>query len=188
MVASAAMPSIAAEPPTLKPLGVAMNDSWPSLSTCPWIGAVLPNCLSPIIVQATFIFAYAILAEAILSFLGVGPPPPTPTWGNMIAEGKDYLREAPHLWLFATLGTALSMLQLLIYSVLARRGSRSSWLLWGALLFVVLLGRSADSPMELILMVIGVDAVVLAALLTMSWSVVRKPSAQDTTTGSATLG
>ncbi|MCU0986728.1 MAG: ABC transporter permease [Acetobacteraceae bacterium] len=60
---------------------------------------ILPNSLAPLIVQLTFIFAYAVLAESILSFLGVGPPPPTPTWGNMIAEGKDYIREAwwiPH--------------------------------------------------------------------------------------------
>jgi peptide/nickel transport system permease protein len=61
---------------------------------------VLPNCLTPLIVQISFIFAYAILAEAILSFLGVGPPPPAPTLGNMIAEGKDLLRTAPWIALF----------------------------------------------------------------------------------------
>src|SRR5690606_27946352 len=60
----------------------------------------------------TFIFAYAILAEAILSFLGVGPPPPAPTWGNMIAEGKDYLREAPHICLFPGIAVALVCLGL----------------------------------------------------------------------------
>lgn len=73
---------------------------------------VLPNSMAPLLVQLTFIFAYAILAEAILSFLGVGPPPPTPTWGNMIAEGKDYLREAPHLCLFPGLAVALICLGL----------------------------------------------------------------------------
>ena len=62
--------------------------------------------------QLTFIFAYAILAEAILSFLGVGPPPPTPTWGNMIAEGKDYLREAVHIALFPGLAVAVTSLGL----------------------------------------------------------------------------
>jgi peptide/nickel transport system permease protein len=72
---------------------------------------ILPNSLTPLIVQLSFIFAYAILAEAILSFLGVGPPPPTPTWGNMIAEGKDLLREAFWMTFFpgiAILVTTLS--------------------------------------------------------------------------------
>ncbi|GAB4176647.1 MAG: ABC transporter permease [Thalassobaculales bacterium] len=73
---------------------------------------VLPNSLAPLIVQLTFIFAYAVLAESILSFLGVGPPPPTPTWGNMIAEGQDYLREAPLIALFPGIAIALTALGL----------------------------------------------------------------------------
>ena len=73
---------------------------------------VLPNSMAPLLVQLTFIFAYAILAEAILSFLGLGPPPPAPTWGNMIAEGKDYLREAPHICLFPGIAVALICLGL----------------------------------------------------------------------------
>jgi peptide/nickel transport system permease protein len=73
---------------------------------------VLPNSLAPLLVQLTFIFGYAVLAEAILSFLGVGPPPPTPTWGNMIAEGKDYLREAMHIALFPGLLVAITCLGL----------------------------------------------------------------------------
>jgi peptide/nickel transport system permease protein len=73
---------------------------------------VLPNSMAPLLVQLTFIFAYAILAESILSFLGVGPPPPTPTWGNMIAEGKDYLREAPHICLFPGIAIAMTCLAL----------------------------------------------------------------------------
>jgi len=68
---------------------------------------VLPNCLGPLIVQLTFVFAYAVLAEAALSFLGMGPPPPTPTWGNIIAEGRDYLREAP--WICVFPGAAISL-------------------------------------------------------------------------------
>jgi peptide/nickel transport system permease protein len=68
---------------------------------------VLPNCLGPLLVQLTFVFAYAVLAEAALSFLGMGPPPPTPTWGNIIAEGRDYLREAPWICLFP--GAAISV-------------------------------------------------------------------------------
>lgn len=73
---------------------------------------VLPNSLAPLIVQLTFIFAYAVLAEAILSFLGVGPPPPTPTWGNMIAEGKDYIREAWWIAMWPGLAICLTVLGL----------------------------------------------------------------------------
>lgn len=61
---------------------------------------VLPNCLSPVIVQATFIFALAVLGEAALSFLGVGAPPFVPSWGNILAEGRLYIQQAPWLTLF----------------------------------------------------------------------------------------
>ena len=61
---------------------------------------VLPNCLSPVIVQGTFIFAAAVLGEAALSFLGVGVPPQVPSWGNVMAEGRLYLQQAPWLTLF----------------------------------------------------------------------------------------
>lgn len=73
---------------------------------------ILPNSMAPLIVQLTFIFAYAVLAESILSFLGVGPPPPIPTWGNMIAEGKDYLREASYICFFPGVAVALTCLAL----------------------------------------------------------------------------
>jgi len=55
---------------------------------------ILPNALSPLIVQLTFVFAISIIAEAILSFLGVGPPPPAPSLGNIVAEGRNYIQEA----------------------------------------------------------------------------------------------
>jgi peptide/nickel transport system permease protein len=61
---------------------------------------VLPNTLAPLVVQATFICASAILVEAILSFLGVGIPPETPTWGNIMAEGRALFRILPHNILF----------------------------------------------------------------------------------------
>jgi peptide/nickel transport system permease protein len=73
---------------------------------------ILPNCLAPLIVQLTFIFAYAVLAEAILSFLGMGPQPPTPTWGNIIAEGRNYMREATWIALFPGIAIALTVLGL----------------------------------------------------------------------------
>jgi peptide/nickel transport system permease protein len=73
---------------------------------------VLPNLVSPIIVQATFIFAFAILTEAALSFLGVGVPPTTPTWGNMIAGAQQYFRQADWLILFPGFAIVLTVLSL----------------------------------------------------------------------------
>ena len=73
---------------------------------------ILPNSLPPLIVQLTFVFAYSVLAEATLSFLGAGPPPPSPSWGNIIAEGRNYMRDAPWIVLFpgmAILLTAISL-------------------------------------------------------------------------------
>jgi len=57
---------------------------------------VLPNTVAPLIVQGTFICGSAILLEAILSFLGVGVPPETPTWGNIMAQGRDLFQIYPH--------------------------------------------------------------------------------------------
>ena len=61
---------------------------------------VLPNCLSPVIVQGSFVFAAAVLTEAALSFLGVGVPPYVPSWGNVLAEGRLYIQQAPWLVLY----------------------------------------------------------------------------------------
>jgi peptide/nickel transport system permease protein len=57
---------------------------------------VLPNTIAPLIVQGTFICGSAILIEAALSFLGIGIPPETPTWGNIMAEGRSLFRIYPH--------------------------------------------------------------------------------------------
>ena len=73
---------------------------------------VLVNSMAPLIVQLTFIFALAVLAEAVLSFIGVGPPPPTPTWGNIIAEGRNYIREAPWICLYPGIAIAFTVLGL----------------------------------------------------------------------------
>src|SRR5665648_23925 len=56
---------------------------------------ILPNCLAPIIIQSSFIFAAAVLGEAALSFIGAGTPPPTPSWGNILSEGREFMRIAP---------------------------------------------------------------------------------------------
>ncbi|CAM5201554.1 peptide ABC transporter permease [Bosea thiooxidans] len=66
---------------------------------------LLPNIASPVLVQATFIFAYAVLAEAGLSFLGAGVPPEVPTWGTMIASGQQYADDA--FWLVGFPGLAI---------------------------------------------------------------------------------
>jgi peptide/nickel transport system permease protein len=71
---------------------------------------ILPNTLPPLIVQATYICASAILIEAILSFLGVGIPTGTPTWGNIMAEGRTLFRVYPHNILYPGIFLALTVL------------------------------------------------------------------------------
>jgi peptide/nickel transport system permease protein len=73
---------------------------------------ILQNIASPILVQATFIFAYAVLAEAGLSFLGVGVPPEQPTWGTMIASGQQFAHQAIWLVVFPGVAIILSALSL----------------------------------------------------------------------------
>jgi len=73
---------------------------------------ILHNIASPILVQATFIFAYAVLAEAGLSFLGVGVPPELPTWGTMIASGQQFAHRAIWLVMFPGVAIVLSALSL----------------------------------------------------------------------------
>jgi peptide/nickel transport system permease protein len=68
---------------------------------------VLPNCLSPVIVQGSFTFAAAVLTEAALSFLGVGVPPYVPSWGVILAEGRLYIQQAP--WLVLYPGAAIML-------------------------------------------------------------------------------
>jgi peptide/nickel transport system permease protein len=66
---------------------------------------VLPNSVTPIVVQASLSIGFAILAEASLSFLGLGIQPPEPSWGSMINAGRGYLQQAP--WLVFGPGAAL---------------------------------------------------------------------------------
>jgi peptide/nickel transport system permease protein len=73
---------------------------------------VLRNLVSPVLVQATFIFAYAMLAEAGLSFLGVGVSPEIPTWGTMIAAGRQYVGQADWMTLFPGIAIVLAVLSL----------------------------------------------------------------------------
>jgi peptide/nickel transport system permease protein len=71
---------------------------------------ILPNTLAPIIVEATFGMAGAILAEAGLSFLGLGTQPPIPSWGAMLSEGSHFMLIAPHLTIFPGLAIMLVVL------------------------------------------------------------------------------
>jgi peptide/nickel transport system permease protein len=71
---------------------------------------LLPNAAFPLIVQATFALPAAIIAEASLSFLGLGAPPGTPSWGALVDQGTQYLLIAPHLALFPGLAIALCVL------------------------------------------------------------------------------
>ena len=71
---------------------------------------VLPNCIAPLIVQATFVCASAVVVESILSFLGVGIPPEVPSWGNVMAQGRQYFRLYPGQILFPGAFLALTVL------------------------------------------------------------------------------
>jgi peptide/nickel transport system permease protein len=71
---------------------------------------ILPNSLSSVLVMATLYISTAILAEATLSFLGLGPAPPTPTWGSMISDGSSVLQTAPWVVLFPGLAITLTVL------------------------------------------------------------------------------
>jgi peptide/nickel transport system permease protein len=73
---------------------------------------ILPNIVQPIIVQAAIGMAGAILAEATMSFLGLGVPPPTASWGSMLNDGRAHLFDAPHLVLFPAAAVMLAVLSL----------------------------------------------------------------------------
>jgi peptide/nickel transport system permease protein len=84
-----------------------------ALGTPAWkimFGHILPNCIAPLIVQGTFTCAFAILVEAVLSFLGVGLPPDIPTWGNIMAEGRVQFVSFPHNVFFPGVFLAVTVL------------------------------------------------------------------------------
>ncbi len=71
---------------------------------------ILPNTLAPLLVQGTYIFASAMILEAILSFIGAGTPPEIPSWGNIMAEGRTYFQSAPFIILFPGFFLSLAVL------------------------------------------------------------------------------
>jgi peptide/nickel transport system permease protein len=73
---------------------------------------ILPNCISPLIVQGSFIFGFAVLGEASLSFLGVGAPPYIPSWGNILGEARVFIRDAPYMMLLPGLALSVTILGL----------------------------------------------------------------------------
>jgi peptide/nickel transport system permease protein len=85
------------------------------LGTPPWqcmFKHALPNLVSPLIVQSTFVFADALIAEAALSFIGAGIPAPQPSWGNMLLEGKSVIYHAWWATIFPGLAIVLSVLSI----------------------------------------------------------------------------
>src|SRR5690606_14692925 len=78
---------------------------------------ILPNSWSPILVQVVVLCSVAILLEAALSFLGVGVAPPTPSWGEMLRNGKSYLHEAPY---YAVLPGVVLTLTILSFDTIGR--------------------------------------------------------------------
>jgi peptide/nickel transport system permease protein len=71
---------------------------------------VLPNAAAPLLVQGSYIFASAVLVEAALSFIGAGTPPSSPSWGNIIAEGRAVFQIAPHIVIFPGIALAMTVL------------------------------------------------------------------------------
>jgi ABC-type dipeptide/oligopeptide/nickel transport system permease subunit len=71
---------------------------------------LFPNCLAPVIISFSMGMAAAIMAEASLSFIGLGAQPPTPSWGSMISLGRDYLRTAPWLTVYPGIAIGLTVL------------------------------------------------------------------------------
>lgn len=76
---------------------------------------VLPNALSPVIIQGTVTLAYAVLTEAALSFLGVGTPPYIPSWGNELNDGRPYMVQAPWITLFPGIAIMICVLGLNLF-------------------------------------------------------------------------
>ena len=71
---------------------------------------ILPNTVAPVLVQATFICASAMITEAVLSFIGAGTPPQIPSWGNIMAEGRSYFQIKPYLIIFPGIFLSLTVL------------------------------------------------------------------------------
>ena len=111
----------------------------------------------------------------VLGAVGVAACAVLPSLALVFVGGAEYAEIEGRLWLFAVLGTVLSLLQLLVYAVLARRGTRSVYLVWATLLALVVVGSQATSVTSLLLVVTAVDTVLFGALLAISFHRLRLP-------------
>jgi O-antigen/teichoic acid export membrane protein len=138
--------------------------AFPSMSTAHERRQALVRGLTLILgLGAMGVLACAVLPRLALVFVG----------------GSDYAEIQGRLWLFAVLGTVLSLLQLLVYAVLARRGTRSVYLVWGTLVAVLAIGSQASTVTGLLLVVTTVDATLFLALLATSLHRLRLPVVGD---------
>lgn len=123
--------------------------------------------------------------RAMLRSLGIvvvlGAAATTAAWllsslAMIFVGGERYAEIEPQVWLFAALGTLLAMLQLLVYSVLARQGQRSVYAVWLALVAMVAAGLTTSSVTGLLTVVLTVDTLLLALLLVASLAILRRPT------------
>jgi hypothetical protein len=134
--------------------------AFPSMSTTHERRQALVRGLSLILaLGAVGVLACALLPQLALVFVG----------------GSEYAEVESRLWLYAVLGTALSLLQLLIYSVLARQGTKTVYLVWFALLVLLTVGLQTSSVLGLLLVVTTVDSALFLTLLAISFHRPRLP-------------
>ena len=132
--------------------------AFPSMSTAHERRQALIRGLTLILVLgAAGVLACALLPQLALVFIG----------------GSEYAEVQDQLWLFAVLGTVLSLLQLLIYSVLARQGTKSVYLVWFALVVLLVVGLNTSTVLELLVVVTAVDTVLFLTLLAISFHRLR---------------
>ena len=109
---------------------------------------VLPNCLAPLVVQAALGVSSAILEAAALGFLGLGAQPPTPEWGSMLADSREFIRSDP--WIVALPGLAI----LITVLVIAPEHAQTQGFVWPTLLFYVvvdvMLGATTLLPQSIL--------------------------------------
>ena len=138
--------------------------AFPSMSTAHERRQALMRGLTLILgLGAAGVIACALLPQLALIFVG----------------GSDYAEIDDRLWLYAVLGTVLSLLQLLIYSVLARQGTRSVYLVWLGLAVLLVVGLNTSTALGLLLLVTAVDALLFLTLLAISLHRLRLPVVGD---------
>lgn len=134
----------------------------------------------------------SLMLVGVLGGLGVAGVAVLPDLAMALAGGPTYAEMRDDLWAFAILGTVLSALQVIVYSVMARSGRVSTYLVWVGVAALTLLSFSADTPIELLVVVLGVDAVLTAVLLGISLVTLRRQEAAAATSpgspGSAPAG